>query len=88
LRNATQIANGSSNRSAREGVARKPLQGPLDGGEERLGERDAVRDGREAHVASDGEHGRVLAGEEQVPEVLRVGDGAPLCIAPRARGGA
>ena len=88
LRDAAQVVHGGSRRSGSEGVARIPLQGPLNGGEERLGERDAVRDGREAHVASDGTHGRVLAGEEQVPKVLRIGVGAPLCVAPRARGGA
>jgi hypothetical protein len=87
MRDAAQVVRGGSRRSASEGVARIPLQGPLNGGEKRLGERDTVRDGREAHVASDGEHGRVLAGEKQMPEVLRVDVGAPLCVAPRARGG-
>ena len=76
LRDPAQVVHGGSRRSTGEGVARMPLQGPLNGGEERLCERNAVRDGR------------VLADEEQVPEVLRVGVGAPLCAALRSRGGA
>ena len=90
LHDTTEVIHGDSHRCAGDSVARVPLQGPLDGGEERFGERDAVRVGREAHVASDCEHGRVLASEEEVPNVLLVGVSAPLCItvAPHARGGA
>ena len=88
LGDMAQVVDSGSHRGTCDGVTWVPLKGPFDGAEERLGERDAVRDGREAHVASDGTHGRVLAGEEQVPKVLRVGVGAPLCVAPRARGGA
>jgi hypothetical protein len=69
-----QVVDSGSHRGTCDGVTWVPLKGPFDGAEERLGKRDAVRDGREAHVRSNCSHGRVVAGEEEVPEVLRVDD--------------
>ena len=74
LGDMAQVVDSGSHRGTCDGVTWVPLKGPFDGAEERLGERDAVRDGREAHVRSNCSHGRVVAGEEKVPEVLRVDD--------------